>query len=562
MIRKWILSLTALLIGFVLAVLAIVPPAPKGLDAPLDQFSSARAMKDVHIIAAKPHPTGSTENAKVRAYLTDRLTVLGMEVSTTTSLLPERALKRLNGWSGETKTEQSIVNVIGVLHGKDRTKPALLLMAHHDTVWGSPGAADDTVGIASILEIVRALKTGDNSKRDLIVLFTDAEEVGLSGASHFFKKNALRNKIGTVINFEARGGGRTANMFQTSDNNGDAIRLFARSVKEPSVSSLSTFVYEILPNDTDLTPALEKNYTAYNIANIGRAEYYHSPKIDAEALSERTLQHMGSQGLDLTRALLSAEAFPAKTDNATFFDVFGFFTLIYAPFWGWIFLAVTALCFGLSVKGDLRPKDIMNGALKMLVFLGLGGGLLFALNALSGNNNASDYYDRLAAIPKLELTALFLCIAVFFIIFGQKTLSKNARLGAALPILALGIAGQALAPTATYFITVPLMLCGTTCLLIEQWPDKKISTALIVFLTALVFGYMLYLNHLLMVGVGPNLLAIAILPTAIAVLAIIPLYQGLSKRGSYSLGIAGIVLAIGMAAWIRLDPIASTVPLY
>ena len=86
-------------------------------------------------------------------------------------------------------------------------------------------------------------------------------------------------------------------MFQTSSGNGAAAKLFARHVKKPSTSSVSILVYNILPNDIDLTPALEKDYVAYNIANIGLAEYYHSPKIDVSALDEGTLQHMGSQGL-------------------------------------------------------------------------------------------------------------------------------------------------------------------------------------------------------------------------------------------------------------------------
>ena len=34
----------------------------------------------------------------------------------------------------------SAINLIGVLPGKDRSQPAVMLMAHYDTVVGSPGA--------------------------------------------------------------------------------------------------------------------------------------------------------------------------------------------------------------------------------------------------------------------------------------------------------------------------------------------------------------------------------------------------------------------------------------
>ena len=254
MLTKWGPFCIALCVGVWLAFIAIMPPSPKGANAPQDQFSAARAMEDIRIIAAKPHPTGSAENAKVRDYLATRLQSLGFEVDTRSGELPERALRRLNSWRGTDAPSQTFVNVIGVKAGKDRTKPALLLMAHHDTVWGSPGAADDTIGIASIFEIMRAINAKGQAERDTIILFTDAEELGLVGARQFFTDNPLRETVGAIINFEARGGGGTANMFQTSADNGNTAGLYAQAVKQPSTSSLSIFVYNILPNDTDLTP--------------------------------------------------------------------------------------------------------------------------------------------------------------------------------------------------------------------------------------------------------------------------------------------------------------------
>ena len=548
--------------GILLAILAIAPPSPKDAEISADKFSSGRAMQDVKIIAAKPHPTGSEENAKVREYLITRLTDLGLEVSVSESELDERSLKVLNRWNGGTKETQTIYNIIGVLPGQDRSKPALLLMAHHDTVWGSPGAADDTVGIASILEIIRASKRKGNLQRDLIILFTDAEELGQNGAKHFFNHHPLRDKVGAVINFEARGGGGTSNMFQTSAENGAAVRLYARKVKQPNTTSLMTYVYSILPNETDLTPALENDYTAYNIANIGRAEYYHSPKSDAAALDEKTLQHMGGQGLDLTHALLSATELPGKKPDATFFDVFGIFTIIYAPFWGWFFLILGGVCYALSVNSKTEKKDIAKGAGRMFAFLLLGGALLYGLNFLSGAGGGADYYDRLAAIRKLESVSLLACLAMLIALFGNRTISANGRFGAVIPIFILGIIGQALAPTATYFISLPILLCGMSSLLIQRRPETLVSNVASIILGALVFGYMLSLGHLLMLGVGPDMLPVVILPAAIGSLAILPHYPGVPKRAANFGVVAGLTVSALIAIWIRLDPIAGTVPLY
>lgn len=561
MLKKWLSLFITLALAIVLALFAITPPPPKNLETPQIEFSSARAMKDVRIIAAEPHPTGSEENRKVRDYLAKRLGELGAEVQTETSLIDARALKRLNRWGSSDKTEQEFVNVIGILPGTDRTAPALLLMAHHDTVWDSPGAADDTIGIAAIFEIMRAVEMEPRT-RDLIILFTDAEEIGLVGARHFFANNPLADKVGAVINFEARGGGGTANLFQTSRQNGEAVKLFAKHVGEPSASSLSTFVYNVLPNDTDLTPALEKDYASYNIANIGRAEYYHSPKIDSDALDESTLQHMGSQGLDLTRALLAVDTLPAKKADATFFDVFGFFTIIYPAFLGWVFLVTATAFYTMSLNRKTPKKDIAIGAAKMLGLLIIGAALLYALNRLSGGGEGSNYYDRLAAISKLEAVALFLCLAMFFSIFGKTQLSNNARLGAALPLFAMAVAGQALAPTAAYFVTLPVMLCAITFWMSKTWPNNKLSQILTVLVSAIIIGYMLGLGHLLMLGVGPDMLSVAVLPASLAALALLPLYAGLPKSINRYLIIIGFILAIVIALWVRLDPIAFTVPTY
>ena len=515
-------------------------------------------MEDIRIIAAKPHPTGSEENAKVRAYLLLRLKALGFDTSTSIGELPERPLARLNRWSGEDAASQSFVNVIGVKAGTERSKPAVLLMAHHDTVWGSPGAADDTIGIASIFEIIRALNTAGQVQRDIIVLFTDAEEVGLVGARQFFASNPLRSSVGAIINFEARGGGGTANMFQTSAENGNTARLYAKSVKQPSTSSLSTFVYNILPNDTDLTPALKGDYVAYNIANIGRAEQYHSPKNETDALQVSTLQHMGSQGLDLTRALLSADNLPAPKKDATFFDAFGLFTVIYAPAFGWVFILFTLVGLGLSYDKRGSHIDILTGALRMVGFLILGGVLLFILNLLSGAGRGADYYDRLAAISELQLMAGFAGLTVLLLFFGRKALSPNGLIGTALPLLGFGIIGQALAPTASYFIVLAVLLFALTTAV-----QRKLKThwapALI---AALVIGYMLGLFHLLMVGVGPDLPSVAILPIALLTLALLPLYPGTQSRTGNGLALISFGLSVAVALWIRLDPIAATVPLY
>ena len=83
-----------------------------------------------------------------------------------------------------------------------------MLLSHYDSAPHSfsKGASDDASGIATILESIRAfLHNKTPHKNDIIILFTDAEEIGLNGAALFVTQHKLAKDVGLVLNFEARG---------------------------------------------------------------------------------------------------------------------------------------------------------------------------------------------------------------------------------------------------------------------------------------------------------------------------------------------------------------------
>ena len=188
--KNWIGFVAAMLVAVGLGILGTTPPRPLPADAAQTEFSASRAMAHVRRVAARPHPTGSAENAAVRSYIAEQLRGLGLEVREAEAALPQAAIDRMALLSKGALVPEKLVNVIGVLPGKNRAAPAVALMTHHDTVWGSPGAADDTAGVATILETLRAIKASGQPARDLVVVITDAEELGLSGAEAFFAASA------------------------------------------------------------------------------------------------------------------------------------------------------------------------------------------------------------------------------------------------------------------------------------------------------------------------------------------------------------------------------------
>jgi len=86
-------------------------------------------------------------------------------------------------------------NVIGRLRGSAATNESLLFLAHWDHFGicrpeGAPdricnGAVDNASGIAAMIEIAGRLARQPRPPRDILVLATTSEEVGLLGAEHF-----------------------------------------------------------------------------------------------------------------------------------------------------------------------------------------------------------------------------------------------------------------------------------------------------------------------------------------------------------------------------------------
>ena len=554
--KQYATLIFAVLAGVMLAIIGTTPPAPASADSDPSNFSAIRAMEDVRIIAAAPHPTGSEENAKVRAYIIARLEALGLEVSTTTGEVPERSLERFGHWSGEAPKQLTLTNIIGILPGSDRDLPAIALMAHHDTVWASPGAPDDTAGVATIIETLRALREGETLKRDIIVLITDGEELGLLGAWQFFENNPLSDRIGAIVNMEARGGGGRTTLFQTSAGNDGAVRLYADAVSRPGGSSLSAFVYENLPNDTDLTPALERDYVAYNLAFIGRSGQYHSPKATPENLDQGALQDMGDQTLQLTEALANSDALPAKTENRTFFDVFGLFLISYGSVVGWALFGLTAALHFYCWRSSTEKSSLRGLGATGIVLIG-GGLVLFLLNLLSGAAaGEANYYDRLAAIPKLEAQALLICLAAFAASAPWWAGHRGSIFG-----IALAAALQVYAPTTSYLIVWPLLLAGLAGAIAPKLGDHA-GRAITGVLGAIVLGFLLQYGHQLMQGVGPDMPSTVALLAALALPTLALLVPEVNRQSSFKIAGICLVLAAAMALWVRFDPVADTVAAY
>lgn len=557
--------LVALVGAIILAIIATTPPGPAPVSAPPTEFSATRAMVDDRVIARAPHPTGSAADAEVRAFLVARLQAMGLETSTPGGTMSADGAKRLDLWRGHPAPPPPLTNVVGILPGKDRSLPAVLLMAHHDSVWGSPGAADDGAGVASALETIRAIRAAGQPPRDLMVLLSDGEELGLEGAKVFFAQDPRRSHVGAIVNMETRGGGGRASMFETGSDNGAMMALFGEAVHRPVSTSLSVFIYKKLPNSTDYTVAKKLGYPGFNFAFIGRPGQYHSPTATPDALDQGAVQDMGRQVLDLTRALLAAPALPGRAPDRVFFDVFGLIFVSYAVWVGWLLLAVGAAGYGAAAFGGARLGEIGRGvAMTLALFVGAGL-LLFAVNAVSGGYGRTNYYDRLAAIPRLEVQALLLCLAAAALVWGLVANARSATtglaLGMALPVLLLGLFAQGTAPTAAFPIVVPLFLGGLAAAT-WRFAGPHLGMVASIIVAALGGGYMLALGWQLIEAVGPGMPMVAALPLTLAALLAAPLVPAVTRQNAVRAAVLLVLLALAIALWVRLDAVAPSIPPY
>jgi hypothetical protein len=301
------------------AVLIDIPPVRAHPAA--GEFDANRAKDRLAFLLGdqRPHPADTIADDLVRNKLVTLLQSMGLKPIVRNQVACNE-LYKARGVS--CARVQNVIAVLGPPNGK-----AVLLNAHYDSVPMGPGAGDDGIGVATLLEVASVLRN-QQLKRPVILLFNEGEELGLVGARAFLS-DPLSRSVDSLINLEARGVRGPANMFETNHPDAAAIALYSQAVAHPVANSLGTDVYRLLPNYTDVNSFSERKWLTLNIAPIGNETRYHSAGDELAALDHRTLQHMGDQTLALTLALANGSA-PKVSGERIFMDLAGR-TLISLP---------------------------------------------------------------------------------------------------------------------------------------------------------------------------------------------------------------------------------------
>lgn len=366
-----------IIVGLVyLSFKTLMPSKISGASTPETEFSSARALEHLKIISEKPHYIGSPAHGEVRDYLITQLRLLGLETHV------QEGFTLNKNWNVLAKPKNIIARLKGNSNGK-----ALMLLAHYDSAphTASYGASDAGSGIVSILEAMRAFLASQTiPENDIIILFSDAEEIGLMGAKLFVEEHPWAKEVGLVINFEARGSGGPANMIlETNGGNETLVREFIRAnPSHPVATSLMYSVYKLLPNDTDSTIFREEgDIDSFFFAFIDDHFDYHTANDTYENLDRNTLEHQGTNAMAMLNHFSNADLNSLKAEQDKVYFNFPIIKMVAYPF-SWIvpmillasLLLIGIVLYGIS-KRKLDRKEIYMGFVPLLSSM-LASGLL------------------------------------------------------------------------------------------------------------------------------------------------------------------------------------------
>jgi hypothetical protein len=498
---------------------------------------------------------GTPENAHVRARILAAFAALGMEARVQSGVSCDG--RERYGFV-VCATVHNIVAEVTPGQGK-----SIVLLAHYDSVGAGPGASDDGSSVAAILETARALKARHVTRHPVMAVITDGEEAGLLGASFFLRDPALKDRVGVVINAEARGTNGPSLLFQTSSGNAGLIAVYARHVSHYASSSLFAEIYKSLPNDTDLSRFLEQGLAGVNFAFIGDVAYYHTSQDRRIHLDRATLQHHGENLLGMAVGLQDADLAALKGGDSVYLSLFGRWLLRLPQGWQPYLAALSFLIVLAASRLRRNPPRRRRLVLGIgVVVMTLAGAMAagFALHGLASSVMGVSDPSFAHPLPlRFALTCAVLGVAVLC-----ARLIDGATLVLSVWLFLSGIAVVAaiLLPGAAPYALFPV-LAAAPLMLLQARLEGMMGQALL--LTAAVPAVLIWMS-LAALGedvAGLRLHPLFTLPVAGIALVLMPVVGvPFLSRGCW-LRLSGVLVAgaVGLAAYAGMQsPFSATRP--
>ncbi len=529
-------------LAFLLLVLAVywsykslMPSYEGDLNAEPTSFSTDRALTHVKELSKEPHAVGFAGHANVRSYIVAELQKMGLEVT-----LQEGYTA--GDWASLSKATNILTRIEGSGEGK-----ALLLLSHYDSSpHSSLGASDAGSGVATILEGIRAfLAENKTPKNDIIILISDAEELGLNGADLFVNKHPWAKEVGLVLNFEARGsGGPSYMLIETNQGNGGLIKGFSEAnPKFPVANSLAYSIYKMLPNDTDLTVFREDgDIQGFNFAFIDDHYDYHTVLDNYDRLDKNSLAHQGSYLTPLLNYFSNTNLDDLRSNEDYIYFNLPYFKLVSYPFeWIWPMLTIAVLAFiillilGLK-KGQLGLKGMLQSFIPLLLALIINGLIgYFSWTAITWWYPGFDdmlhgfTYNGHLYILSFAMLSLAVCFW-FYHKFRKISLSELLIAPIVIWLLISGLVASYL-PGASFFIIPVFGLLVAFMVIINQ---KEPNVFLLLFLALpAIFIYSPFIK-MFPVGLGLKMMVSATIFTTLLYVLVLPFWGQFKNKNRFA----------------------------
>ena len=231
-------------------------------------------------------------------------------------------------------------NVVGIVHGSRAnasTHPFVMVSAHFDSVPSGPGATDDGVGAAVVVEAFRVFVENLKTQRpvcDVLFVLVDGEEVSLRGSSHFMKTTYGR-RARVVINLEGSGAPSSEYLIRT--NSPWIASLYARHAPHPAAYSITEILFTIFGRgQTDAQEYRRNGAHVVDLVFVENRFVYHTQDDSIDSVALGSLQHEGDNILSLLRSASSAglpDAFAYVGYGSAIFSGSLYFTVLRSIVW-------------------------------------------------------------------------------------------------------------------------------------------------------------------------------------------------------------------------------------
>ena len=161
------------------------------LPAPRNRINAPSAMERTDALLADAWRAAGWQVGRQHLRLRNRKAHLDHPVEGSRGRHPRHTYPRLEG-----------ANVVAI--GEGETDEAIVIVAHHDTVRGSPGADDNGAGVAALIELATQL-SGRSFRRTVILAAPDFEEIGLIGSRYLVRWLRAHYRVRGAIVFDPIG---------------------------------------------------------------------------------------------------------------------------------------------------------------------------------------------------------------------------------------------------------------------------------------------------------------------------------------------------------------------